>query len=271
MVNNTINASENPDLVNSLVNSISIEEAQVAKADLLFPTDTEVTLPGGYIVPLTGEVIKVAEVRELNGRDEEIISKASNLGKIFTTILSRGVVKIGSNPVDDSILDSLFVGDREALLLGIYKATFGNTAEIPAWCDGCTDYKTVGVNIDAEIKIETIDDIVNDSVFVVKGKKDEYVVSLPNGAAQREVIEATEKTTAELNTALLYNTIKKINGRPVISKRQVEEIGLVDRRELIREISNRSFGPVFENQVVRCPDCESEVVVPINLGTLFRF
>ena len=270
MVNNTIHASENPDLVNSLVQSISAEEVQVAAADLLFPVDTEVTLPGGFISP-TGEVIKVAEVRELNGKDEEVISKATNPGKIFTTILSRGVVKVGKQSVDDVLLDSLFIGDREALLLGIYKATFGLTAEIAAWCDGCRDYKTVGIDIDSDIKVKPVNDIVEDSLFLVKGRTNEFTISLPTGAAQREVIEASDRTTAELNTVLLYNTVRKINGKPVISRKQIEELGIQDRRAILAELSNRSFGPVFENQVVKCPDCESEVVVPINLGTLFRF
>lgn len=271
MANNTIHASENPDLINSMVQGLAIEEAQVEEADLLFPVDTEVTLPGGYISLITGEVVKVAEVRELNGRDEEAIAKSVNPGKVFTTILSRGVLKVGGQNATEELLDSLFLGDREALLLGIYKATFGLTAEIPAWCNGCNEYKTVGINIDADIKVKKVDNIFSDSQFLVKGKKNEYVVSLPTGAAQKEVIDSDEKTTAELNTVLLYNTVRKINGKPVISRRQIEELGLSDRRTILAEIGTRSFGPIFENQILGCPDCESEVVVPISLGTLFRF
>jgi hypothetical protein len=269
MVNNSIHASENPDLVNSLVKGIIDEETQVAPADILFPNDTEVTLPGGYIT-LAGEAIKVAEVKELTGKDEEVISKAVNAGRIFTTILSRGVVKIGNQIADEALLDKLFIGDREALLLGIYKATFGVTASIPSYCSGCDEYKTVELNLDEEIPVKKIDDIVSFSEFLVKGTKNEYVVSLPNGAAQKEVIDASEKTGAELNTILLYSTIRKINGKPVISKNQIENLGLADRRTILAELQSKSFGPLFENQVVSCPDCTGEVVVPISLGTLFR-
>lgn len=271
MVNNTIHASENPDLVNSMVQSIVTEENTVEQADLIFPSDTEVTLPGGYISPLTGEVTKVAEVKELTGKDEEAIAKAINAGRIFSTILSRGVVKIGNQVADEAMLDTLFIGDREALLLGIFKATFGTSVDVPSYCSGCDDYKTVNINIDADVPVKHIENIDEYRMFLVKGKKDEYVVSLPTGRTQKEVIDAGDKTTAELNSILLYGTVQKINGKPVISKQQIENLGLADRRTLIAEISKRTYGPQFENQVVNCPDCDGEVVVPISLGALFRF
>jgi hypothetical protein len=76
---------------------------------------------------------------------------------------------------------------------------------------------------------------------------------------------------SELTTILLENCILKINGRPVIGKGQIQNLGISDRRLIGEAINNHAIGPVFEDISVPCPDCEGEVNTPINLGTLFRF
>ena len=84
---NTINAAANPALANDLLNKALTETPQEKAPQIVPPSDTSVDLPGGYI-NAAGEVIRGAEVRELNGRDEEAISRASTLGKALMTILS---------------------------------------------------------------------------------------------------------------------------------------------------------------------------------------
>jgi hypothetical protein len=142
---NSLNAAENPALANQLVQKMSQETAPEKElAWVTPPSETAVTLPGGFLTPL-GEVTREAEVRELNGRDEEAISKSNTLGKVLHTILSRGVVSVGDQPASEDILDQMFAGDRDALLLGIYKATFGPTADLTAFCSGCKYYKTLQI------------------------------------------------------------------------------------------------------------------------------
>jgi hypothetical protein len=96
-------------------------------------------------------------------------------------------------------------------------------------------------------------------------------VTLPTGAAQRELTNNPDKTTAELTTILLENCLLEIDGSPLLGRNQVQAIGLKDRRKLGEEIAKRTPGPKFEAAEITCPDCGGEVVVPINLGTLFRF
>ncbi|CAB4123507.1 hypothetical protein UFOVP46_25 [uncultured Caudovirales phage] len=266
-----LNAANNPTLANNLIDKVLAEpEVQIEKANIQYPADNLVTLPGGYI-SATGEVIKTVEVRELNGRDEELITKTSNIGRLFSTILSRGTVSVGALKADENILDNLLAGDRDAVLLGIYKATFGSTTELESFCQGCQDYKTVEVDIDRDIKSKVLVDPVKDRVFTVYGKSHEYTVILPNGATQRELSSNLDKTLSELNTMLLEQTVVEIDGNPVVSKNQVQNIGIADRRKISEELTKRTPGPQFETVTITCPDCEGEVVVPINLGTLFRF
>ena len=63
----------------------------------------------------------------------------------------------------------------------------------------------------------------------------------------------------------------KIGESPVYSAQQVQALSIADRRKLIEEINTRAPGPQFDDVTVKCPDCESEVTVPINLGSLFQF
>jgi hypothetical protein len=269
MANNTINAAANPALANELAKQAFAEpEEQIEKAQITPPSDTLVTLPGGYVSP-SGEVIRVAEVRELNGKDEEALGKVP-MTRAFTTILNRAVVSIGTERATESMLDNLLAGDRDALLLGIYRATFGPTADIPSFCQGCKDFKTVTLDISGDIKTKMLVDPIGDRNFSVQGKNKSFLVTLPTGVTQRELLAAEEKNSAELTTILLNNTVVEIDGQSVYSPVQVQALGLVDRRKIVEEISLRSPGPKFESVTVECPDCGGEVVVPVTLGALFR-
>jgi hypothetical protein len=169
------------------------------------------------------------------------------------------------------MLDKLLSGDRDMLLLGIFRATFGNVAHLGGYCGSCADTKDVDVEIDKDIKVKVLTDAVNDRTFIVKGKVLEYTVTLPTGITQKELLLSTDKTVAELNTLLLEQTITKIGEAPVVSKMQVQNLGLTDRRKIVDELNTRICGPQFEELTLACPDCEGEVRVPISLGTLFRF
>jgi hypothetical protein len=267
---NTISAAANPALANNLINQ-AMEENPTPQhqVKVLPPSDTVVVLPGGYI-NAAGEVITEAEVRELNGNDEEAIARSANLGKALLTILNRGTVRIGNEKATDQMLDHMLSGDRDMLILGILKATFGTEAEIAAYCGGCREYKTVHLDLSTDIKVTVLPDPMNDRVFTVQGRKNIFTVQLPTGITQKEMINNSEKTTAELNTIMLESCVLKIDNSPVLSKIQVQNLGLTDRKNIIDEINSRLCGPQFDSVSVTCPDCESEVSVPVHLGTLFR-
>ena len=267
---NTISAAANPAMANKAVQDMVAEKPKEVEIRITPPSDTVVNLPGGYITS-AGEVTTEAEVRELNGRDEEEISKATTLGKALLTILKRGTVRVGNEPVTEQMLDNLLSGDRDMLLLGIFKATFGNIAHLGGYCGSCAEAKDVDIEIDKDIQIKVLTDALNDRTFVVKGKSLEYTVTLPTGVTQKELMLSADKTVAELNTLLLEQTIIKIGEAPVVSKIQVQNLGLTDRRKIVDEINKRVCGPQFEDLTLGCPDCEGEVQVPISLGTLFRF
>jgi hypothetical protein len=269
---NNMKPASGAEINNDLINKVlqSTEQQNTAPLIINTPSDTLVNLPAGFITP-AGEVIKTAEVRELNGKDEEVIEKTNNIGRAFNAILNRAVVKIGDLQVTESLLDSMLSGDRDALMLGIFKATFGQVTEVSTYCTGCDDFKDVQVDIDRDIKVKILVDPIADRTFTVQGKNSVYEVTLPTGIVQKELASNNDRNGAELTTVLLQHTILEIDGKPVMGKAQVQAIGLVDRKKIGDEIAKRIPGPQFEDIVIDCPDCEGKVVVPINLGTLFRF
>jgi hypothetical protein len=265
-----VNAAQNPDLVNSMVaEALKATEKKPEPVTIMPPSDTVVTLPGGY-VNSDGEVITSVEVRELTGKDEEAIARATSMGKALLTILSRGVVKVGDDKATDAMLDSMLSGDRDAILVGIYKATFGSTSEMQGVCPGCNEFKDVTINVDEDVQVRPLAN-PEDRVFTVDCKVGEVKVMLPTGHVQKDLIHNADKSVSELTTILLSNCVREINGNPVLGKAQIQNLGINDRKLIAEAITENNIGPIFKDIKVTCPDCESEVTVPFNLGNLFRF
>lgn len=267
MAEQTLRASDDANKANNLL-AQALSESQVVEAPkIVSPTDILVDLPGGTVI--NGEVVKTALVRELNGRDEEALIRAETSGKMFSVVVNRATVSLGNTKANDDLLDDLLVGDRDAILLGIYRATFGETAELSGYCNGCSEFKNVEINILQDIKSRLLPD-AKETNFIVQGKNKEFLVRLPTGKTQKKLLANPDANLAESLTTLLEQTILEIDGKPVFSKSQIQALGLVDRRAIADAISDRNPGPLFDPVKVTCPDCESEVQVPISLGSLFR-
>lgn len=260
-------AQLNNDLIEKVLDAS--EQPETSQVVITTPSDTSVVLPAGYITP-DGGVVREAEVRELTGRDEEALGKAGGGAKAFSTILGRATVSIGGKPATEEILQDLILGDRDALMLGIYKATFGAEIELPGLCGECGEVKMVQIDLDRDVETKVLVDPLEDRRFTVKGRNKEFLVALPTGSVQKELVAAGDKSAGERNTILLQHTVLEIDGAPVMGKAQVQALGIQDRNLIAAELGKRLPGPQFEDMVLECPDCGGEVVVPFSLGALFR-
>lgn len=265
----TVKAADNPDLVNSMIaQALANDKVEQKSVSIMPPSENIVTLPGGY-VNAAGEIVTEVEVRELTGKDEEAIARSTSVGKALLLILSRGVVRIGEEKATEEMLDSLLAGDRDFLMVAIYKVTFGSTTELQGICGKCNEIKDVEIDIDSDIKVKP--KLNRERIFTLDCKVGPVEIALPTGHTQKELVNNADKSVAELTTILLENCVHSIDGMDVLGKAQVQNLGITDRRKIAEEINKRNFGPQFEDVAVKCPDCESEVTVPVNLGTLFRF
>jgi hypothetical protein len=256
-----------PSIINSLADELnSPDEKEIVT---LHKNDSEVILPGGFISE-DGSLIKYAEVRELNGIDEEVIYKSNSMGRALATILQRAVVSIGSNPVGKDDLDNLLTGDRDALLLGIYRATFGATVEFKTTCVCQTELDVV-VDLDKDVPIREIEDPIQDRTFSYQSKKHGViVVGLPTGKTQKKLIEHSDKTTSELNSILLGECLKSINGKSALGLTSALNLGMIDREKIIAEIIDRNPGPRLGEVKTTCEACGKEITLRLSLADLFR-
>jgi len=255
--------------INRLSEQIGLESpaAPVAVATEA-PADTRVYLPGGF-VKADGSLIKYVEVRELNGMDEEAIAKSGSTAKALLTILSRGLIAIdGERPTKED-LDSLLSGDRDAIMLGIRKVTFGNTTAMRFFCPTCDDQKVFNIDLTADVFSKELDNPVEDRVWNKTIKKGDVKLALPTGVTQRKVMEANDKTNAELNTLILAGCVLSINGLPT-TPTTVLNLGIADRDDLIIDIMERNPGPRLMEVTKACEDCGEKVELPLSLAALFR-
>jgi len=269
MTEQVINAAQNPELAKQLIDKALKEpEIVIEPAKLTVPTNIEVELPGG-LVTFSGELTQTAEVRELTGKDEEFIAKTTNQNKIYSAVLQRGVVSLGETSATSEALGNLLLGDRDALMLGIYRATYGDTAKLLGFCN-CGNTEEVELDLLKDIETKPLIDPVEDRTFEVVGRSKTFLVTLPTGVTEAKIVESTG-TISEKVSILLEQTVLTIDGQRVVSRAQVQNLGMADRDKLVEEISNRSPGPKFKDITMECPDCGGELVVPVSIGALFRF
>ena len=272
--NTTINAASNPAAANKVAaDAIALAQQEAAVAvskpePVKLPPNTTVELPAGLTDPFTGQVINTVEVRELTGVDEEFISKISELGKALLSILDRATVKIGDEPATKEVIDALYAGDREMILLAIRNATFGPEVKLgPGNCPDCGKEQIFEIDLVNDVPIKKLEDSPE---FLVSCNVGDVVVTLPTGSTQKALISSTNKTSAELDTILLKNCVKSINGTPLVNPEVVRNLSIRDRKAILEEITNRNPGPQLDQIKKACQSCGTEVPLPLTLAELFR-
>lgn len=241
--------------------------------------DTYVELPAGLIIK-TDDVIDVrsdAEIQELTGEHEEKLAKvrtSNNPAKYVNTLLQCGVVAIGNKPVTQTILDSLLQGDLDMLMLGIRRATFGDSFELfDIECPSCGELNDLELNL-KDIPVKILEDRTQRefSVNLRKGRKAN--IQFPTGAVQNEIFK-TPLTIPEMNSltlAFCVISFTETDGNSKLSNglADVKKLGFLDRKTLQDYIYDNQPGPRYDQVTAKCSACEGEVPVPLNVGVLFR-
>jgi hypothetical protein len=246
------------------------EEVQMEAPPTRHPVDGQVHLVGG-LVELTG-LVDTATVRELNGRDEETISKSPNVAKAMITILNLGIETIGGKVPDQDAIDSLLAADRDLLLMKIREITFGAELESVMACPFCNEESEITLDLSEDIPVTYLEDPIRDRNFTVPLRNGGVAeVRLPTGITQKNLASAVgNKTVAELNTLMLYGCIRTINGRDVLDVSQILSMGIADRNAIAEELTKRTPGPQWTDVTKECPNCGEEVPLPLSADALFR-
>lgn len=264
------------DYAQKIIDSASQEtRVDSYRTSVIGPPTTEVSLPGGLYNPLEGELIQTAVVREINGWDEEVLARLAakpdaGQGEQLMALLERATVSIGEEKATPEVLNMLYSGDWDALLLGIRIASFGSEVIWQFPCQGC----------DGEIRLVTVDlstDITprrmslgDQDTFTHEGKRSVYEVGFPKGSSTRRMFRIKDLTPASVVTAMLFGSIVSIDDQPVSDVGEIRSMPAVDRDAIFQKINQKMPSLRLDEVKKTCDDCGSGVRVPLSLAALFR-
>ena len=251
-----------PALVAKLAAQVGADKKAAKEVNTIPPVPTSVTLPVG--LGYKGQVLRVAEVRELNGLDEEAIAKAPE-GEALNVILSRGLVSIDGEVIPTKYLDNMYLADRDAILIGIYKVTFGPEVPYETICSKCGTVSIFGINLDTDVESVSSDQ----PSFEVSVKAGKVMMAIPNIMTYKK-LTAQALSMAEATTAILEGCILTVNGETVYTASFAKELGMNDRRALISALDEHTPGPRLGEVTKACEACGESVETPLSLAALFR-
>ena len=273
-------ALASPEKTNADIGALLNEAGVNPQPPIEDPPDDTVKLPGGFV---QGKVRRTAVIRELDGSDEEALSRAlrSNSGVAFhfmDTLITRGTVSVGDLAATPEVLKSMLIGDRDELSLAIRVATYGDEFVIEQWiCPFCEQKSDLSFSLATDIDRKVLKDPATDSVFEVKLRKGASVrVRLPNGEDQEALYEDDSWTTSQRNTILLSRCILNYTDSggqefnmaafPSLSLK----LSIPDRQKVVKEIGQRQPGPRYNEVKFTHDECKNQVILALGVRDLFR-
>lgn len=238
------------------------------KVDL--PTSLKVDLFRGLYEPSAKEWYTTATVRELNGEDEEALSafdvqKNVTYSEYMTHLLKRGVVTIGNIDVNGraEIIDDLIVGDRDALFLGVLKATYGRYREFQVTCRECGGDNDITMDLDKDFKSEPVKVDLHKPIDVKLKNNTTVQLRYPTGG-DSQVAGKRGKTTAEQNTVIL-SRCALLDGKTTAEKEAwARGLSLADRNKLVKALFSAQPGPRMEEVETQCSHCNAKIVLALD-------
>lgn len=245
------------------------------------PSQTLVQLPGGLV--RGDHLITTAEVKELTGVDEEALvraalTKPNNVTHFMNVLLEQGVVRFsGQEPKDTKrLLKSALIGDRDALIYGIRRATYGNDIDIERWqCPKCGEHSDLNIPLD-DIPVRKLENPNEQTIEVeLKGNRKAKVRML-NGEDQLVIFENPNLNSAERLTLTLQRclvslteadgTVKTTVG---LSGTYARSLSVPDRHKIERAMYEEKPGPQSDDLKITHETCGEEVPVGLGMGHLF--
>ena len=230
--------------------------------EMATPPDTKLDLI--YGLPGIGGRQKTAVVREMTGEDEEYMASLGERTDLtypeyLTQLLRRVVSHIGDVDVqkNPTAIDSLIMGDRDLLFLGMIKATYGPVRQFMVNCRACNEENSLVINIDKDFPVEG-DVSLLEKPIVVKLRSGESVsLRLPTAEDSR-YISKRGKTNAEQNTLMLSRCAEIMVSDP---ESWARNLGVADRKALIEALMSVKIGPKVEEVNDPCAYCGENISV----------
>lgn len=265
--------ASNDDL-NKVVSQIEDESVRALNDEIEVSEDGlvhDVPLLAGY-VDKDGTLHSTFTYREMNGKDEEAISKAdvrSNGAKVVNVLVERCVVQIGTLTKKEcgarwgTIIREMLGGDLDYMAFKIRELSKGKDVEFQHTCPNCkTKLKTIVSTDEFEIKPFMGQPKVN--FTLMRGYKDgkgeihkDGVIRLPNGF-DREVVTPLFKKNVSTAMTMMFTRLMSFNDGALVTQSLVSEMSLRDREILEKIIKENTFGLDTTLDIV-CSSCGQDI------------
>ena len=246
------------------------ESLQEPAPQVDLPTSLKVDLYRGLYIPESDKWYTTATVRELNGVDEEALSafdvqKNVTYSEYMTHLLKRSVVSIGDLEIDvkTEIIDSLIVGDRDALFLGVLKATYGRYRTFQVTCRECGGDNDITMDLDKDFTSEPVKVDLHKLIDVKLKNNTVVQLQYPTGG-DSQTAGKRGKTTAEQNTIIL-SRCAILEGKTTAEKEAwARGLSLADRNKLVKALFSAQPGPRMEEVETQCSHCNAKIVLALD-------
>lgn len=237
--------------------------------------DLMVQLPRG--IQKDGLFQTKAEVRELTGRDEEVLARIKDNQATFDAIVALGTEKLGSidmtgdpQSARDQVLSGLLVGERMMLYLAIVRATFGNEKTLDFLCTNCDSHQETTILVDVDFPVVVPEEGIKNSYSFITSKGHTILFRLVEGRDVKAVSLRKASSPAERNTLVLSQVILQVDGQvPNDTETYVKDMGIKDRTDLLAAIQEHQPTVDFTLEI-ECTSCGEGQQIPLQWSELFR-
>lgn len=231
----------------------------------------DVPLLAGY-VDKDGVLHTTFTYREMNGKDEEAISKADvrqNGAKMVNVLVERCVTQIGTLTKKEcgarwgTVVRELLGGDLDYMAFKIRELSKGKEVEFIHKCPNCGTKLTTIVSTD-EFQIKPYMGQSAIDFSLVRGYKDgrgeihkDGIIRLPNGF-DREIVTPLFKKNPSTAMTMMLTRLIAFNDGALVTQNLVNEMTLRDREILEKIIKENTFGIDTSIEIV-CSSCGQDI------------
>lgn len=236
-------------------------------------------LPGGLLAP-EGTCHRVVWVRELNGRDEEVLSDRRRPGGAsrVTELLSRAIERVEGldRSVDRDLAADLLIGDRDYLLLRLRQMTLGDQVHQVMRCPATACGQKVDVEFSiGEIPVRRAESLRRDYEIRLSrpawpgdDRSDCAVLRLPTGRDQEAIADLADQNPAAANSRLFARLLVRLGRTTRPDEEAVRALPIKLRQELADFLRRTAPGPDLHIEA-QCPHCGADMTYPFDLEDFF--
>ena len=197
-----------------------------------------------------------AELRTPTGADEAYVLSAGGRTRAerVTALLGRCLIRVEDLPAGDELVRTLTVGDREALLLHLRGATFGDRLSCTLDCPECGERMDVDLSV-SKLLVPPYEDV-----------RDRYEVALDNGQAVVRLATGADQEAAARHEDPTKG-LEELVGRCVLELRGEERSAVELADALSAPLAE--LDPQAELAIAAvCPSCGEPVTGLVDAATI---